>query len=70
MIKEYFLIAALALPVTSAETSLPESITLTKEQAEALAQTIIYQQRQIVELKQVIYQWQLREKDLRNRLCI
>lgn len=66
MLKETLLAAVLALPVAADS---PESITLTKEQAEVLAQTIIYQQRQIIELKQVIYQWQLREKDLRNRLC-
>lgn len=66
MLKETLLAAVLALPVAADS---QESITLTKEQAEVLAQTIIYQQRQIIELKQVIYQWQLREKDLRNRLC-
>ena len=59
------LVAALALPAADA----PKTITLTEEQAEQIAQAIVFQQRQIADLRQAIYLWQLKVKDLESKRC-
>ena len=40
-----------------------------EEQAEQIAQAIVFQQRQIADLRQAIYLWQLKVKDLEGKRC-